>query len=119
MFLFVLRNEIVTWLYGGRYSEHTDLLLLVGLLPFAESLTLTFGNVLRAMEKPHLIFRAYIISTILTLTVGLILVAMWNINGASLSYLLITAVLGVTMGWFCSFSLKTPMQQNVHFESRN
>ncbi|MBI4639269.1 MAG: hypothetical protein HY731_01165 [Candidatus Tectomicrobia bacterium] len=99
-FLFLVRHEVLPWLYGGRYVEYADLLILAGLLSFSEGVVGVLGTAFRAMERPDLIFRCYVVSTSVALTLGLWLLAIKGVTGAVMGRLASSAATAIAMVWF-------------------
>mgnify|MGYP005839415389 CR=1 FL=1 len=98
--LLLFGGPIVTWLYNGRYDGYTEELILMGLLPFGASVVSVLGGALRALERPDLVFRCYIVSSAVTLTLGLALLATQGVAGAVLGLLASSASTGMMMLWF-------------------
>jgi O-antigen/teichoic acid export membrane protein len=90
--LVFFQDWIVAWLYDGQYGEYAHLLWLLALLPLAGAVGVTVSSVLRALERPNHVFWAQLVSTVLTLTVGLALLAWWGISGAAVGFLINWAV---------------------------
>jgi O-antigen/teichoic acid export membrane protein len=81
-------HQLVTRLYGGQYREYENLLWLLGFsLPISGAVQV-LGAALRALERPDRLFWAYLLSTIVALTVGLGCMAVWGVAGAVVGFLL-------------------------------
>jgi O-antigen/teichoic acid export membrane protein len=88
--------SLAHWLYAGRYLPGVKVFIALLLLPVAAAIAAVYGGALRSIERPDLVFRAYVGGSIFTVTVGLGLAWKLGVTGAaagwSLSYL-VTAVL--------------------------
>lgn len=96
-FLILFRSELMAWLYGGKYGAHADLLLIVGLLPLSVGAVAALGGALRAIERPNWVFWCYVVSTAITLTVGLWLAATLGVAGAGIGLLVSSVATAVSM----------------------
>jgi O-antigen/teichoic acid export membrane protein len=97
--LMVFHRELFLWLYGGRYADQTDLLLLAGLTLLPRSVTAVMGPALRAMERLEHLFRCQVVATAAALTVGLWLVAAHGVAGAMAGTLVSVTTMALTMTW--------------------
>ena len=70
-------------IYAGRYGASVGLLYVAALLPLAGGIANVFSDALRAMEKPGLVFYAYIVGGILTLAIGVPAIIFYGIRGAA------------------------------------
>ena len=96
--LWMLGSQALQFLYAGKYTEYAGWpLLLVGLLPFAASLTAILGGALRALERPDSIFSCYVGSSIAAFLVGLPLAWAFGLTGAMGGALVSALVTGVWM----------------------
>jgi O-antigen/teichoic acid export membrane protein len=92
LLLGLFHQPLVSWLYGGRYTEDAVLLWLLGLSPIVASLKQVMGQSLRALERPDWLFLAYTVSAIVALTLGTVLVYLWGIVGAGISLVICQGV---------------------------
>lgn len=104
--LILFRQEVMTWLYGGRYVEHANLLILVGLLPLSAGGVAVLGGALRAMERPDQVFWCYVVSSFVALTLGLLLLATKGVTGAVWALLASSVATMLTMAWFYASHLR-------------
>jgi len=74
--------QLLSWFYGGQYSEYGNFLWLLGLVPLGLGVTTVLSAVLRALERPDLVFWAQAFATVVTLTLGVGLVWCWGVKGA-------------------------------------
>jgi len=95
--LYAFKTEVLNLLYGGKYTEFSSLVFVVGLLPVAASLTGVLGSALRAMERPHKVFYCYIASSIVALFGGVSLARALGIQGALLGLLFSSLATGTVM----------------------
>lgn len=94
-------NVVLRMLYGGKYDFLSrDMILLSGLLPLGGAIISILGNGLRALERPDLIFRCYLLSTIVTALIGIPLMVLWGIIGALLGMSLASAAAGASLFYF-------------------
>jgi O-antigen/teichoic acid export membrane protein len=93
-------EPVLLWLYGERYIEIGQFIWIIGLVPvFTGSITV-LGPALRALERPDLVFWAYVLSNIATVTIGLALMTIYGLQGAALGMVAAYATTAVTMTWF-------------------
>ncbi len=99
--LWEFRSEAFWLLYAGKYQEYTFLpVLLVGILPLLASVIGVLASGLRALERPQWIFWGYVGSGLVTLLVGIPLVAAVGVAGALLGQLLSSMTAGALMFGF-------------------
>jgi O-antigen/teichoic acid export membrane protein len=89
--LLLFRTELLLWIYGGRYAEYADLLVLAGLIPLPMAVTFVSSSALMAMERPDQIFWCHIVATLIAVTLGLWLLVTHGVAGA---------VVGGLASWF-------------------
>lgn len=87
MVLFFYGTNLIDWIYAGKFSQYAETLRLIGSLPIFYSIHLVFSSALRAMEKPFYILQASLLSTLVTLSVGLWMAFKWKVIGAQLGWL--------------------------------
>lgn len=94
LLLGVFHRQLIELLYGGQYTGYSGLLWLAGLLPLAFGVMDVLGSALRALERPDRMFVAYLVSTAVSLTAGLALLAAFGVVGAIVGTLVtwVTAV---------------------------
>ncbi len=78
----VYHRSIMAWLYDGQYQEYGMLLWVLGLVPCCGGVSTVLSAVLRARNRPELVFWAHATSAVTVLTVGIGLVAAWGLTGA-------------------------------------
>jgi len=77
------RLQIFHFLYAGKYAAYASWpLLLVGLLPLAQSLPAVIGGALRALERPNLAFWSCVGSGTVALALGVPLAIGLGVGGA-------------------------------------
>lgn len=84
----VFKQPVLWGIYGGNYMEQAQLLWILGLVPVATGLTAIYGSALRAQEKPDYVFVAYLIATLITVTIGVLITYTWGLVGAAISLVL-------------------------------
>lgn len=80
-------EPLVNVLYKGRYHHTAELLWVIGLLPISAAIIAVLSTMLRAIERPDQIFWAYVVSAIVTATVGIAALASWGLLGAAVGQL--------------------------------
>ena len=78
----LLHAPLVRLVYSGRYQSNSNLLWLLGLLPLMTALIIVFESALRAMTRSDQIFRAYVLSALVTCIIGLPMMIAWGVGGA-------------------------------------
>jgi len=95
-------EPLVNVLYKGRYHDTAELLWVIGLLPISAAIIAVLSTMLRAIERPDQIFWAYVVSAIVTATVGIAALARWDLLGAAVGQLaasLATTISLVVIVW--------------------
>ncbi|HET7551497.1 MAG TPA: hypothetical protein VFK04_09405 [Gemmatimonadaceae bacterium] len=95
-------EPLVHLLYKGRYHDTAELLWVIGLLPISAAVVAVLSTMLRAIERPDQIFWAYVVSAIVTATVGIAALAYWGLLGAAVGQLaasLATAISLTVIVW--------------------
>jgi O-antigen/teichoic acid export membrane protein len=93
-------KPLMAWVYAGKYDAFADLLWLLGLLPVFASIVTIFASSLRARERPDRTFWAYVCSSAFTISIGLIMLALWGIMGAVIGLVLSYGVTAIVLWWF-------------------
>ena len=101
LFIGLFGAQLMAWLYAGQYGEYAHLLWLLGLLPLLAGINAVISAALRALEKPDLIFRAYVGSTVVALTFGVACIALGSFTGVILAQLVtsLATVTGLVVVW--------------------
>ena len=85
--LFIFGEEIMTLIYGSKYSGNGLVISTLGLSILVSVLTLPIGLGLYAMERPDLTFKAGLCNLVVTVFIGIFLVKNMGPLGAGLSLL--------------------------------
>lgn len=99
LLLLLFGDEIMRLLYGDVYARHAGLLVVVGLIPVFSGSLNALTSALRSLERPDLEFRAYLASTAVAVTAGLILVLTFKLEGAAIGFVLTSATALVGASW--------------------
>ena len=93
--------ELTALLYGGQYAEYTSLLWLLGSVGVLGGITTVLSAALRAIESPQWIFWAYVLSSVVTLTIGVVCLALWALQGVIIAEVLtaLATVVGLVLAW--------------------
>lgn len=75
-------------LYAGKFDGLAPLLFVLALVPLLTGIGNTFGDAIRAAERPRLVFFAFVSSAIATFVLGLPLVISMGLRGAVYGMLL-------------------------------
>jgi O-antigen/teichoic acid export membrane protein len=84
----LFHKPLVSLLYGGLYTEHANLLWLVGLVPIATAVKMVTTQSFRALERPDWLFWAYVFSAVVAVTIGAGVTYLWGIVGAGVGLLI-------------------------------
>lgn len=105
--LWGFRLQIFHFLYAGKYAAYASWpLLLVGLLPFAQSLPTVMGNALGALERPNLGFWSCVGSGAVALALGVPLASSLGAGGALVGFVVSYVLMGVLMLFFLMRSVR-------------
>lgn len=95
----LLNQEILQFLYEQRYLEEGWLLWVLGLGPVVIVGMPVLAPALRSLERPDCVFWGYLASSVITLTVGLILLEKWGLLGAALGGIVSGVIASGTLLW--------------------
>lgn len=98
--LLIFGEELVAWLYDGKYTEYAFLLPWVGVLLFSTAISQVLGEAFRAMEKSSTIFWCYLGAAVATALFGPWLAWKWGLPGALSSMLAASFVTSCAMVLF-------------------
>jgi len=113
VFIGVFGESLMHLLYSGNYLEYVDILWLIGIIPVIGALVTISVIALQALELPHIIFRAYLVSTGVTLTLGLLIVKNWGVQGAMVGWLIAyIAIVSILIGMLALY--KQTFTFNTH-----
>jgi O-antigen/teichoic acid export membrane protein len=111
--LVVFAEEIMALLYGGRYAADVRLLALLGLLPLASGITGVLESALFAAGRPKAATIGYVVSAVVTLTLGWALLAENGVAGAGAGLLIASLAAALSMAWLLLHALKSEQSQGV------
>jgi len=94
IFIRVFGDSMIHILYNGKYIEYVNLLWLIGIIPIVFAMVNLSVIVLQALELPHIIFRAHLISSVIVFTLGLLIVKVWGVYGAMVGWLIAYLAIG-------------------------
>jgi O-antigen/teichoic acid export membrane protein len=75
-------GRVIHVLYAGKFDELSPMLFLLALVPLLMGVGNTMGDAIRAVEKPRLVFYAYVSSALATFVLGVPLVSYFGLRGA-------------------------------------
>lgn len=81
-------RPVMHWLYAGKFDDLTPMLYMLAFLPLLMGIGNSMGEALKAIEKPKLIFVAYVCSGAATFLGGIPLVVHFGLRGAVYGMLL-------------------------------
>ena len=101
LFIGFFGAEVTGWLYGGQYVEYANLLWLLGSTAVLGAVITVLSAALRAIESPRWIFRAYVLSAVVTLTIGVACLALWSLQGVVIAEVLtaLATAAGLVFSW--------------------
>jgi O-antigen/teichoic acid export membrane protein len=80
-------RPLVSWLYGGQYTEQANLLWLLGLVPIAAAVRGVVAQSWKALERPDWLFLASAVSGVVAAALGVWCVYLWSVAGAGVAFL--------------------------------
>ena len=99
--LWGFRLQIFHFLYAGKYAAYASWpLLLLGLLPFAQTLPTVVGGVLSALEKSNLVFWSSVGGGAVALALGVPLASSLGVEGALVGLVVSYVLMSVLMLFF-------------------
>lgn len=107
-------ETILKWIYGGGYVEHANLLWLIALSVVFATFVAVFSMILRSVNKPDWIFRAYVYAMIITVPFAFGAIAFWGLYGAGFAISLgslLTAVAMASFVWRGMGSIRTQKEK--------
>lgn len=90
-------ETLMDWMYDGRYVEFSSSVIVLAAVPALAGVAAVFGSALRAVERPELVFKAYLIPTLAAGTVGVLLAYRYQVAGASVGWLLMYAAASISL----------------------
>ena len=105
-------RPLVAWIYDGQYVEEAPLLWIVGALVMA-GVGVVMRVALKALERPDLVFRAFIVSALSTLTLGVACIFAFGLVGALLSLLIGTLAETLVTFYFYARRSRTSIDEEV------
>jgi O-antigen/teichoic acid export membrane protein len=84
----LLGAPLVHWLYAGKFDNALSLLYALAGLPIVMGIGNTMNDALKSMERPQVVFYAYVASGVVTFAVGWPLVKYLGVRGAVIGMLL-------------------------------
>ena len=102
--IWLIGRPLMHSVYAGKFDDVSALLGILALLPVIMGIGNSVNVALKSMERPDLVFRAYVASGAATLIVGVPLVRFDGLKGAVYGLLLSAGIYAVAMGigLFCS-----------------
>jgi O-antigen/teichoic acid export membrane protein len=96
-------KPVMHFLYAGKFDDVAPLLGIIALLPVVTVIGNTMNAALKAVEKPKLVFYAYVCSGSTTVLLGAPLVTHFGLRGAVYGLLLSAAAYTVALA-VCLFA---------------
>ena len=90
--LLALGSELISLLYKGKYAELKEYLPLAAIIPIVSSVVAVLSAAIKASERPDLVFWANLSSAIGMLSLGLVLIYNFKIEGALLAQIISVAL---------------------------
>jgi O-antigen/teichoic acid export membrane protein len=87
IFLGSFGETLLDLVYAGQYVQHAGLLWLVAAIPLMSGVASLLRTGLRALEQPNLVFWAYLGSSLVALTAGVMLILTFGLVGALTGFL--------------------------------
>jgi O-antigen/teichoic acid export membrane protein len=101
-------------LYAGKFDELAPMLFLLALVPLLMGMGSTMSDAIRAVEKPRLVFYAYVSSAVATFALGMPLVKYFGLRGAVYGMLVSAVAYSGTLA--VAFRINVPKPRAVHAE---
>lgn len=95
-----LHQPLVSWLYGGRYTENAGLLWLLGLSPILLGVKMVMGYAVKSFERPDWLVPAYALPAVVAVILEAGFVYMWGLTGAAWGLLISQAFTAVVVTVF-------------------
>ena len=96
--ILLIGKPTMHWIYGGKFDDVSTLLIPLGLLPLLMGVGHTMNAALKAVEKPSLVFYAYLASGATTLAAGIPLMTHLGLRGAVYGMLASAGAYTITLG---------------------
>jgi O-antigen/teichoic acid export membrane protein len=97
-FIWIFGRRFMHSVYAGKFDDISALLSILAVLPVVAGIGNTFNVALKSMERPDLVFRAYVASGLVTIILGTPLVLHFGLRGAVYGILTSAGVYSVAMG---------------------
>ena len=94
-------RTLIDWLYDSKYTAYAPVVGYLAPVPAFAGVAAVLGSALRAVERPDLVFRAYLFPAIAAVSVGAFLSYFHGVSGASLGWLVTYAVAALSLAAAC------------------
>jgi O-antigen/teichoic acid export membrane protein len=99
LFLGIGRDEIVGFLYSGRFVDRSNLLWILACLPIFEGQIVLLVSGLRALEQSSLVFLVYLLGASVSILTSIWFVKFWDLWGLSWSMFCTFASMYLCLLW--------------------
>jgi len=96
--IWIAGRVVLHSLYAGKFDDMSALLSILVLLPIIMGIGNSVNVALKSMERPDLVFRAYVASGVATFVLGVPLVRYFGLKGAVCGILTSASVYTIVMG---------------------
>jgi len=114
----LLGKPVMHFLYAGKFDDVGPLLGMLALLPVVMGIGNTMNAALKAMEKPRLVFYAYVCSGITTVLLGAPLVIRFGLRGVVYGMLISAAAYTVSLTAFFLWIVSSKAAQRPEAPTR-
>jgi O-antigen/teichoic acid export membrane protein len=94
----IMGRRLMHSIYAGKFDDISVLLGILAFLPLVMGVGNSFNVALKSIERPDMVFRAYIASGIATVALGIPLVRHFGLKGAVYGLLISAAAYTIAMG---------------------
>jgi O-antigen/teichoic acid export membrane protein len=96
--ILLLGGSVMHWIYAGKFDDLSGLLRTLAPLPMVMGIGHTMNVALKSVEKPHMVFCAYMASGAATFLAGIPLIIHFGLRGTVYGMLLSAGVYTATLG---------------------
>jgi O-antigen/teichoic acid export membrane protein len=93
-------HSVVALVYGGKYSEYSSLLWILGLQPIIAGMCGVYGALLRAREKLNAVFWGGVVAALGAVTLGVLLTKLYGMAGVCWSIVITYGLHHITLWIF-------------------
>lgn len=111
--IFLFGEKILTVLYGEEFIDAKSALSILSVSVVFSSITIILSIVFSSIGKPGLILKVFVYSLIITTLFSVLLIPVFNINGAAISVLLGILFNSIILSYYCKKEINLSIKKSL------